>query len=59
MGAQWIHGQKGNPIYELSKQLHLIDENEGSARIILLKILINCFIVVRSIKIVNSEFFKN
>lgn len=28
MGAQWIHGRKGNPIYELSKQLHLVDESE-------------------------------
>lgn len=29
LGAQWIHGRKGNPIYELCKKLHLTDESEG------------------------------
>lgn len=30
LGAQWIHGRKGNPIYELCKKLHLVDESEES-----------------------------
>lgn len=41
LGAQWIHGRKGNPIYELAKQLHLVDESEGSIRRLFVSIVLN------------------
>ena len=28
MGAQWIHGRRGNPIYDLCKQLNLVDDSK-------------------------------
>ena len=30
MGAQWIHGRKGNPIYELANNLNLLDKSTES-----------------------------
>lgn len=26
MGAQWIHGQKGNIIYEMAKEFNMVEE---------------------------------
>jgi monoamine oxidase len=30
LGAQWIHGQKNNPVYELCKKLNFVDEQTKS-----------------------------
>ena len=30
LGAQWIHGRKGNPVYELAKSIDLIDNKTKS-----------------------------
>lgn len=30
MGAQWIHGTKKNPIFELSKSLGLLDDKKSN-----------------------------
>lgn len=30
MGAQWIHGTRKNPIFELSKSLDLLDDRKSN-----------------------------
>jgi hypothetical protein len=32
LGAQWLHGEVGNPIYEFSKKHQLLDEIEETSQ---------------------------